>query len=121
MINPNYYRNNNYYNNYSPFNVARMNNNNVFFTPKKNMSLSRSIQGIEKGIDTINSIIPLYQKVTPLISSGKDIFKKVKNTFIKKNETVKEKVDVEIVDTNNKYEDNINIKKEETKPNNPYF
>lgn len=126
MFNPNMYRNNSFYNNSSPFNIPRMKQNDVFFTPKKGMNLNRTLQGVEKGIDTINSIIPLYQKVTPLISSSKDIVSKLKTTFIKKKTNnpsqTREKVDVEIVDQPKNIKDPINnIKKEETKPNKPYF
>jgi len=112
--NPNY----NYQNN--PFSTPRVNNE-IFVNPKKGMDFKRIITNTEKGIDTISSIIPLAQKVTPLISNGKDFIKNIKKQFTKKEtKTVKkEKVEAELVEPSIKKEEF--IKKEETKPNKPYF
>ena len=66
------------------------------------------ILNAEKSIDTISSLIPLYQKVQPVISQGKNIVSSLINTFKKKpniniNKNV-EKVDVELMpqDNNNR-------------------
>ncbi len=111
-----------YRTNVSPFNPPRINAGEAFL-PKKGFTLTSALTSAEKGIDTISSLIPIYQKVKPVIENGKDIFNVVKKKFIKqevKKETPVEHVDVEIVDTKKK-EDQKQYRKEENKPNNPFF
>ncbi len=130
--NPNFYQNNymnpNSYRNDSPFTMPRMGQREMNGIPKKGFTLSSALANAEKGIDTISSIIPIYQKVKPVIENGKDIVNVVKQKFNKKKEKPKEKVDVEIVDEEAKEKQNKNLnseenlnKKEETKPNKPFF
>lgn len=49
----------------------------------KSFSLSSIINGAQKGINTLNQIIPLYNQVKPLVQNGKqmfNIFKNIKKT-----------------------------------------
>ena len=98
----------------NPFHVPRMGAKEI--TPlKKPMTFRHALTSAEKGIDTISSMIPIYQKVKPIVTSGKDF---VAN--------FKDKVDVEIVDMESKAEKRKEmpqekIIKEETKPNKPFF
>lgn len=104
----------------SPFQNPRMGDLDIM-NMKKPMNLSRSLSRVEKGIDTISSFIPLYQKVKPVIENSKDFVNLIKKKLNKTTKSKKkvEKVDVEIVNENKQADDD--ILKEETKPNNPYF
>ncbi len=105
----------------SPFNVPRMGAKEAVF--KKPLTLNSALSSAEKGIDTISSIIPIYQKVKPVIENGKDFVTLIKSKLAKKQEKKVEKVDVEIVDEVKETPKQKEIKKEkeETKPNNPFF
>lgn len=92
----------------------------------KSLSFSSIINGAQKGINTLNQIIPLYNQVKPLVQNGKsmlNIFKKVKNTNFEP-EGLEEPISETKVEepTNNK-----EINKEEniifnqTKPSKPFF
>ena len=65
---------------------------------KKTFNLRDMIAKTEKGIDTISSVIPLYQKVKPVIDQGRTLFNNF-TTFMSKKQKVNtpEKVDVEII------------------------
>lgn len=106
----------------NPFNVPRMGAKETVF--KKPLTLNSALSSAEKGIDTISSLIPIYQKVKPVIENGKDFVSLVKSKLVKKQEKKVEKVDVEIVEDNKKEEEkkeDLKKEKEETKPNNPFF
>lgn len=56
---------------------------NVATKTSKSFSLSSILSGAQKGINTLNQIIPLYNQVKPLVQNGKqmlNIFKNVKKT-----------------------------------------
>lgn len=102
----------------------------------KSLSFSSIISGAQKGINTLNQIIPLYNQVKPLVQNGKqmlNIFKNVKktnfepegNSEIKEEVTIKEEqVDEEkkeeIIIANNEKEEN-NIIFNKTSPSKPFF
>ena len=95
----------------------------------KSLSFSSLLSGAQKGINTLNQIIPLYNQVKPLVQNGKsmlNIFKKVKNTNFEPeglNEPISEtkveeqEIKKEIIEENN--EDNIIFN--QTKPSKPFF
>ena len=109
----------------NPFHVPRMGAKEI--TPlKKPMTFRHALTSAEKGIDTISSMIPIYQKVKPIVTSGKDFVTNFKDKFFKNKKKEPEKVDVEIVDMESKAEKRKEmpqekIIKEETKPNKPFF
>ncbi len=96
----------------------------------KSLSFSSIINGAQKGINTLNQIIPLYNQVKPLVQNGKqmlNIFKNVKKTNFEP-EGVEEKEDStaevnensivkEIKKTN--YEKSVIFN--QTKPSKPFF
>ena len=101
------YFNQNYYPyGFSPINIP---SRRTYFNPltrKKSVPFKDLISKAERSVDTINSIIPLYKKVQPIIDQGKTIissvtsfFKKTKDT--KKEERNVEKVEAEVVDNVN--------------------
>ena len=65
---------------------------------KKTFNLRDMIAKTEKGIDSISSVIPLYQKVKPVIYQGRTLFNNF-TTFMSKKQKVNtpEKVEVEII------------------------
>ena len=65
---------------------------------KKTFNLRDMIAKTEKGIDTISPVIPLYQKVKPVIDQGRTLFNNF-TTFMSKKQKVNtpEKVEVEII------------------------
>ena len=102
----------------------------------KSFSLSSLLNGAQKGINTLNQIIPLYNQVKPLVQNGKqmlNIFKNVKksnfepegNTESKEEEVIKEepvneeKKEEIIIENNEKEENNIIFNK--TSPSKPFF
>ena len=94
---------------------------------RKTTSMRSLILNAEKSIDTISSLIPLYQKVQPVISQGKNIVSSIINTFkTKQSKTATnkkvEKVDAEILPTNNTKtkEDDFNYRNEDDN-NKPFF
>lgn len=70
---------------------------------RKSMSLKELISKAERSVDTVNSIIPLYKKVKPVIDQGKTMLTSLTTFFKKapvKEETKKvEKVEAEVVET----------------------
>ena len=94
----NYYR--------SPISIP---NKRTFVNPiigKKTFNLRDMITQTEKGIDTISSVIPLYQKVKPVIDQGKNMLTSF-TSFLNKKQTNKlEKVEVEIVDKPKTFKEN---------------
>lgn len=94
----NYYR--------SPISIP---NKRTFVNPiigKKTFNLRDMITRTEKGIDTISSVIPLYQKVKPVIDQGKNMLTSF-TSFLNKKQTNKlEKVEVEIVDKPKTFKEN---------------
>ena len=98
------YFNQNYYPyGFSPINIP---SRRTYFNPltrKKIVPFKDLISKAERSVDTINYIIPLYKKVQPIISQGKNIITSVTSFFKKSNNTKKEekqieKVEAEIVD-----------------------
>lgn len=111
------------YNYNSPFNVPRMGGKDVTRV-KKGFTLNSALTNAEKGIDTISSIIPIYQKVKPIVENGKDFINLIKTKLVKTKEKKVEKVEPELVDPMNKTEKETikeTKKKEEKEPNAPYF
>ena len=91
-----------YQNYYRGINTPSMRSNINPLNGRKKTSLKSMIGTAERSIDTINSIIPLYQKVKPVLDNGKNILTSITSFFnkpVKKEDRVVEKVDVEIVDT----------------------
>ena len=85
----NYYR--------SPISIP---NKRTFVNPiigKKTLTFKDILSRTEKSVDTISSMIPLYQKVKPILDQGKNMFSSVTNFLTKKQEKKIEKVDIEIV------------------------
>ena len=72
----------------------------------RGFSLVRILNGLSKGLNIANQVIPIYNKAKPMVSNTKNIFKTIKNINIINNST-----------------DNKNIKKEPLKDslNNPKF
>ncbi len=106
----------------NPFKMPLMRNMNDFPPLRKPMTFKSMLDSANKSIDTISSIIPLYQKVMPIINTSKDVMSHMKNKLFKNNSIKeKEKVDVEIVDPVKKDDQKEKIIKEETKPNQPFF
>lgn len=91
-------RNNLYY--YNPVNVPSRRSYINPLSGKKSFNMSRMIQSTEKGIDTLSSLIPLYNKIKPVISQGKTMLSSMNNFF--QNKTVKQRkvehVEAEVVD-----------------------
>lgn len=119
----------NYYNEYpfnayrgnTPFSVPRMPTKDI--NPiKKPLTISKALTNAEKGIDTISSLIPIYQKVKPVIENSKDFVNLIKKKITTSSKKNVEKVDVEVVDNEEKNETKEEKEvKEETKPNKPFF
>lgn len=87
---------------YSPINVPSRRSYVNPLNGRKSRPLKDLINKAERSVDTINSIIPLYKKVQPVIEQGKTIFSSI-GTFFKKNDNKKqekniEKVEAEIVE-----------------------
>ncbi len=120
----------NYSNNFTPYNnipfqVPRMSKPDAIFSQSRKLNIPTLLNRCEKGIDTINSIIPLYNKVSPLISNGKVIVNNLKKSIFKDTTKKVEKVDAEVVEDkvvneNTKPKDD-EIIKEQNKPNSPFF
>lgn len=92
---------------------------------RKKPSMRSMILNAEKSIDTISSLIPLYQKVQPVISQGKNIVSSLINTFKKKpniniNKNV-EKVDVELMPQDNKKKQDTYDYRNQDNNNRPFF
>jgi len=108
-----YYQNRNTPLYYNPINVPSRRSYINPLSGKKTFNMSRMIQSTEKGIDTISSLIPLYNKIKPVINQGKTMLSSVNNFF--QNKTVKQRkvehVEAEVVDSIKPS----SINKEETK------
>ena len=93
---------------------------------RKTTSMRSIISNAEKSIDTISSLIPIYQKVQPVISQGKNIVSSLISTFSKKsnkdlNKKV-EKVDAEILPTFKENNTNTNFDyRNQDNNNKPFF
>lgn len=66
------------------------------------MNMTQMIASAEKSVDTISSLIPLYQKVKPVIEQGKTMLNSVTSFFSsnQKKKTNVEHVEVEVVSPN---------------------
>lgn len=101
---------------------------NVATKTSKSFSLSSILSGAQKGINTLNQIIPLYNQVKPLVQNGKqmlNIFKNVKKTNFEpeglNNEDIanKEEIKDNIVKEEVKEDNNIIFNK--SSPSKPFF
>ena len=93
---------------------------------RKTTSMRSIISNAEKSIDTISSLIPIYQKVKPVISQGKNIISSLVTTFTKKTnkEPIKrvEKVEAEILPTTKENSNNNNYDyRNQDNDNKPFF
>lgn len=94
---------------------------------RKTTSMRSLILNAEKSIDTISSLIPLYQKVQPVISQGKNIISSIINTFKTKQSKIAtnkkvEKVDAEILPTFKENNTNTNFDyRNQDNNNKPFF
>lgn len=106
---------------------------NVATKTGKSFSLSSILSGAQKGINTLNQIIPLYNQVKPLVQNGKqmlNIFKNVKKTNFEpeginneetnKNENIQQD---EIINNTEKNEvkEESNIIFHKSSPSKPFF
>lgn len=106
---------------------------NVATKTSKSFSLSSILSGAQKGINTLNQIIPLYNQVKPLVQNGKqmlNIFKNVKKTnfepeglnnenIVNKEEIKQEEIKDNIVKEEVKEDNNIIFNK--SSPSKPFF
>ena len=114
-----------------PFTTPKALSNVVGNTATKSLSFSSILNGAQKGINTLNQIIPLYNQVKPLVQNGKqmfNIFKNVKKVNFEpegKIETppVKEEIKPIKVETikEDMQEDTSNIIFNKTSPSKPFF
>ena len=114
-----------YQNYYRGINTPSMRSNINPLNGRKNTSLKSIIGTAERSIDTINSIIPLYQKVKPVIDNGKNILSSITSFFAntpKKENKKVEKVDIEIVETpkQNKKEESFDYRSNQSNSG-PFF
>lgn len=98
-----YYQQSNYYPNY--YSAVNIPSRRTFVNPingRKSMNMTQMIANAEKSVDTISSLIPLYQKVKPVIEQGKTMLNSVTSFFSnnQKKKTNVEHVEVEVVSPN---------------------
>ncbi len=117
-------QNNNFYRN-SPINIP---SRRTYYNPimgRKNVPFKDLIQKAERSVDTINSIIPLYKKVQPIIEQGKTVISSINTFFNKNNKEVKttknvEKVEAEIIDEKENKDIKTNYRNNESQSK-PFF
>ena len=62
----------------------------------KNLSLSSILSGLDKTLNVVNQVIPMYQKIRPLLDNSKDllnIINSINNTHKEEDTNVIKKVD----------------------------
>ena len=117
----NYYK----YNYVNPVNIPTYR---TYINPlngRKNVPLKNLIRKAEHSLDTINSFIPLYQKVKPYLSQGKNFLSGL-NTFLKKepiknnknNESIKQE---DVIVNNQNDKQIINDYRKNQDNNSPFF
>ncbi len=94
-------------------------------TKANKLDLNKIITSTQKGINTINQIIPIYQQVKPIVENTKDFTKVIKRAFVhKKHETKivepKEKIEPEIVNPRQEKAADP-FPNDEKSPNKPFF
>lgn len=64
----------------------------------KNLSLSSILSGLDKTLNVVNQIIPMYQKIRPLLNNSKDLLNIINN--INNNSIDDTKKEIKKVDNN---------------------